>query len=194
MGLGSSNSADIYWVLNTGNPWKLNLNCVVFRPYILVTLWGPPGWHMCRASQCLALSICSVTASREVKMTRRRKKKKEEEDTACALREPTGLLWTIRRECTQITASAQSARSLTGTYLAVASHQKEASQVLQSSWAQPALARRKTPELRWLKGLVVGVIVIPLHSIRQRKLETLSRVPKPSLNWLHFYGSKGCFF
>lgn len=44
-----------------------------------------------------------------------------------------GLLWTIRRECTQITASAQSARSLTGTYLAVASHQKDASQVLRSS-------------------------------------------------------------
>lgn len=76
-----------------------------------------------------------------------------------------GLVWTIRRECTQITASAQSARSLTCTYLAVASHQKDASQVLRSSWAQPALARRKMPELRWLKGLVVDVIVIFLHSI-----------------------------
>lgn len=105
-----------------------------------------------------------------------------------------GLVWTIRRECTQITASAQCARSWTCTYLAVASHQKDASQVLQSSWAQPALACRKMPELRRLKGLVVGVIVIFLHSIRQRKLKTLSRVPKPSLNWLHFYGSKGFFF
>lgn len=51
--------------------------------------WGPLGRHMCRASQCLALSICPVTASREVKMTTRRRKREEEEDTACALREPT---------------------------------------------------------------------------------------------------------
>lgn len=141
---------------------------------------------MCRASWCLALSECSVTASREVKMATIRRERVEREDTDCALREPTA--W-----------CAQSGMNDTDSHIhwicmqlnvrlfsVMASQLQDTIQVLQRIWHQPAFVCRKMPELRGLKGSVADVIIIFLHSISQRERKNLylEYPDLPQIDWV----------